>query len=389
MTFASNDDSCVSVGAYYLFIRDPQKAIEEFSAPVGKYPADSAGHANLALACFYQRDMVKALEVGRRSLDIYPKNLLERNNVALYAVYAGDFDTARAEAEAVTAFNPGYAKAYIALGLAELGLGRPDAARATYERLASQPQSASAVSLSSMATADLLMYQGHWREAVSVLEQGIAGDSANDNTAGQSGKLIALAEAQLELGRKAPARAAVEEAIGLTRRTSVVVPAARLYVALNENAKADALAKELGSRLQADPRAYAKLIEGEVLLAQGNAPAAIRSFRDAATIADTWLGRHLLGRAYIEAKAFAEAHSELELCLKRRGEATAVFLDDIPSYRYFPATYYYAGVAQKGLQSGGAVESFERYLEIRGKSAEDRFAADARRQISSGAPAAP
>ena|SRR5438874_4864699 len=35
-------------------------------------------------------------------------------------------------------------------------------------------------------------------------------------------------------------------------------------------------------------------------------------------------------------RAFAEAESELEACLKRRGEATALFLDESPSYHLFP-----------------------------------------------------
>jgi serine/threonine protein kinase/tetratricopeptide (TPR) repeat protein len=376
-------------GAHYLFTRDPLKAVEEFSALVDKYPADTAGFANLALAHFYERDMVKAMEIGRRSLAIYPKNLLDRNNVALYALYAGAFETAETEADAVLALNPEYTKAYIALGLAQLGLGRPEDARASYDRLASQGRSAAAVSLSVMAKADLLMYQGEWQAALALLEQGIAGDRANDNAASRSVKLIAFAEAQLELGRETAARAAIEEAIGLTRRTSVLVPAARIYLALNEKVKADGLAKELEGKLQSDPRAYGKIIAGEILLVDGKTTAAIEALRAATTIADTWLGRFLLGRAYIEAGAFAEAHSELERCGKRRGEATAVFLDDIPSFRYFPATFYYAGIAQRGLKSLGAVESFERYLEIRGKSTDDRLVTDARRQVSSGFRAAP
>src|SRR5437899_6623441 len=43
--------------------------------------------------------------------------------------------------------------------------------------------------------------------------------------------------------------------------------------------------------------------------------------------------------------------SELEACLKRRGEATAAFLDEQPTYRLFPPLYYYIGRAQEGLKS--------------------------------------
>jgi len=35
------------------------------------YPSDTAGHANLALAYFYQRDMTKALEEQKRAIEIH------------------------------------------------------------------------------------------------------------------------------------------------------------------------------------------------------------------------------------------------------------------------------------------------------------------------------
>jgi hypothetical protein len=96
---------------------------------------------------------------------------------------------------------------------------------------------------------------------------------------------------------------------------------------------------------------------------------------------DTWLGRYLLGRAYLEAGAFTEADSELEICLKRRGEATAVFLDDVPSYHVFPPVYYWLGRAQEGLGSPKAADSFRRFVEIRANAQDDPLVLDARRRL--------
>ena len=56
---------------YYLATRNQAKAIEELSALVNQFPADTAGHANLALAYFYSRDMNKALEEQKRALGHY------------------------------------------------------------------------------------------------------------------------------------------------------------------------------------------------------------------------------------------------------------------------------------------------------------------------------
>src|SRR5262249_15110269 len=45
-------------GGYYLIVhRDPDKAIEEYSQLVQRYPSDTAGISNLALAYFYKRNM--------------------------------------------------------------------------------------------------------------------------------------------------------------------------------------------------------------------------------------------------------------------------------------------------------------------------------------------
>jgi len=44
-----------------------------------------------------------------------------------------------------------------------------------------------------------------------------------------------------------------------------------------------------------------------------------------------------MGRAYLDAGAFTEASAEFDVCLKRRGEATSIFLDDVPSYHLLPA----------------------------------------------------
>ncbi len=90
-----------------------------------------------------------------------------------------------------------------------------------------------------------------------------------------------------------------------------------------------------------------------------------------------------LGQAYLAAKAFTEADSEFDLCLKRRGEATAVFLDDVPSYHYLPPVYYFLGRARQGLKSPGAADSFRTFLSIKQKGGgEDPMIADARRRVA-------
>ena len=96
---------------------------------------------------------------------------------------------------------------------------------------------------------------------------------------------------------------------------------------------------------------------------------------------DTWIGRFDLGRAYLQAGAFAEADSEFDRCIKRRGEAMELFMDDGPTYSYLPFVYYYQGRDREGLKSAGFADSYRAYLSIRGKSSEDPLPADIHRRL--------
>ena len=62
---------------------------------------------------------------------------------------------------------------------------------------------------------------------------------------------------------------------------------------------------------------------------------------------DTWIGHFELGRAYLAASAFPQADSEFDRCLRRRGEALSLFVDEEPTYGYLPTVYYYQGSSAK------------------------------------------
>ena len=366
-------------GAYYIVMRQPDKAIEQLEQLVKLYPADTAGMANLALAQFYRRDMPRALAEGRLAIAIYPKNVIQRNNVALYAMYAGEFDTALKESAAVLAMNPAFVKAFVAEALSEAALGRREDAAATYRKL--EATGARGASYAAMGLADLALAEGRPAGAVPVLQAGSAADLENKSAEAAGAKLAALADAQLALGKGSDALASAERALAASRNLSVAFPVARVYLAAGSEPKALALADELAARLEPDAQAYARLIRGEAKLRRGKAREAVADFEEARKIADTWLGRYDLGRAYVELGAFTEADTELEVCVKRRGEATALFLDDVPSWRYFPAALHALGRAQEGIKSPAAADSFKAFLAIRGNAGGDPLVADARRRL--------
>jgi tetratricopeptide (TPR) repeat protein len=360
-------------GGYYLLTRNYSKASEEYEALVREFPSDPAGPSNLAFAAFFGRDMSKALEIGRAAAEAHPENILTRANLALYAMYASDFETAVREATTVLESNPSYETAYIPAAMALIDRGDFAGAAEVYDRL--RLVSPYGASLAATGMADLALYRGGLHEAVEALESGIAGDRANELGSEAARKLTMLARARLDLEDVAGAVSAVDEALVLSNRWNIIFGAAMILAEVGQYDRALELSRNLAGQLEPEPRVCAKLIEGRITLFQGDPQRAVGVFHDAQELIDCWMGRYLLGRAYLEAEAFTEAYSEFEACIKRRGEATSLHLDDVPSYHLFPEVYYYLGLAQEGLGSPAAKESFRTYLEIRNDADSDPLAA--------------
>lgn len=319
-------------GGYYLFKRNSDKALEEFEALAAQYPADSAGLANLAVAQFQRRELAKALDTGLRASEIYPTNVIRRNNAALFAMYAGNFDQAITLANDVLQINPDRVKAYVAMGLSHLALGHAADAAATWDRLDART-SADAKSDAASGRIDQALFEGRDTDALVMLDAAIAQDRAAKNLVSVGRRLAIKAEVLFAQGNKAGALRAAREAVAAGREDGILYTAGKVLIAAGDAAAADAIAVEMDNRLENEPRIYAALLKGEAALAAGRSREALTQFEAAQKLADTWLGRLSLGRAYLALGAYPEAASEFDRCLARKGEATAVFLDDLPSYR--------------------------------------------------------
>ncbi|HXL21267.1 MAG TPA: protein kinase [Candidatus Dormibacteraeota bacterium] len=365
---------------YYLLERDQPKAIEELTALVNQYPADTAGHANLALAYFYGRNMSKAREEQKRALAITPNSILQRINFAMYALYDGDFDTAAKEAQAILSENPKFDQALRTLALAELGQGHNEKTRQAYLKL--QAVSTYGASVAAAGLGDLALYEGKLAEAASILDKAVATDIAGKDTESAADHEATLALAQVALGKNQEAVSLAGKAAASSKEPGVAYRVAQVYLAAGQEAKALQAVAPLAQRLETEPQICAKLIAGEAQLKRGNPRDALGAFQEAQKLADTWLGHFDMGLAYLAASAYTEASSEFDVCLKRRGEATSVFLDDVPSYHLLPTVHYYLGRAREGLNSPGAAESYRMFLSIKEKGAGDPLVADAQRRMS-------
>src|SRR5262249_49839949 len=215
-------------GGYYLMTRQPDKAIQEYDALVQQYPADAVGATNLALAYFYKRDMAKAMQAGRHAMDLAPKALLQRNNFALYAIYAGDYPAGAKAAQEVLQQNPSYADALGALAMAQVGAGDLNSAAATYQKL--ETISARGASMAATGLGDLALYQGHAADAIALLTKGIAADTSAKDPASAGVKSMALAQAWAAKGDKSKAVAAADQAIKLNPDPSLIMAAGEIYI---------------------------------------------------------------------------------------------------------------------------------------------------------------
>ncbi len=204
-------------GAYFTLVtRNYDKALDTYSALVKDYPADGAGHNNLAVGYFRRLEFAKATEEGRKVLAIYPGSPLYRTNHALYAMYAGDFSRAAAEAQKLVGEGQAAYDTYLPLAISSIAGGQIDAARAAYDRMAGVD--ASGASLAGIGLADLALVEGRAAEAVRLLRAGIARDQQDQNAAGVAAKHVAVADA-MGTRQRTMRRIACKQAPTSTRRT--------------------------------------------------------------------------------------------------------------------------------------------------------------------------
>jgi tetratricopeptide (TPR) repeat protein len=366
-------------GMLYIGTGDYQQCVKEYGDLVARYAADVYARNRLALCSTHLRDMRKAVEEMREVVKIVPKRAIFWVNLGLYESYGGDFQSG--EREARTAQDLGSPLGLLPLAFAQLGQNQLSQASETYQALGKADSLGRlGASLAESGLGDLALYEGRFSDAARVLGEGAAADLASKNADRAAAKFASLAYAHILRGQKGAAVAAAEKALLNSQAVKIRFLAARVLVEADQLGKARPLIAGLASEIQTEPQAHAKILEGDVFLKNGDPSQAIKVLAEANGLLDTWIGHFDLGRAYLDAGMFAQADSEFDRCIKRRGEALALFIDEEPTYGYLPPVYYYQGRAREGLKTDGFSESYREYLNIRGQSKEDPLLKDARRR---------
>jgi eukaryotic-like serine/threonine-protein kinase len=363
-------------GLYYMITGDPKQCVKEFGDLIKRYTADASARNNLALCSTYLRDMPRAVEEMRKVIAILPKRALYRENLALYAAYSGDSEVAAAEASST---DPGLF-ALLAVAFSHLLKGELPAASDTYDGLARFNELGASYKASGLG--DLALYEGRFSEAADIFTRGATADLAVNETDRAANKYASLAYTEMLRGKGTDAVHAAERALQLSTTIKIRFLTGRVFTEVGASDQARVQRDSLAAGLQTEPVTYAKLLEGLAALKAGDPRQAVGILTKANESLDTWIGHFDLGRAYLEAGAFTQADSEFDRCIKRRGEALSLFLDEEPTFGFFPPVYYYQGRVREGLKSAGFMEAYRLYLGIRGKSTEDPVVADVRRRTS-------
>jgi tetratricopeptide (TPR) repeat protein len=301
---------------------------------VRRYPSDTSAHNNLALCAKQLRDMPTAIDEMQKAVAILPKRARYRGNLALNAVYGGDFAMGEREAQESRTVHPSYPTAFSALAFAQLGQARAGEAADTYERVRriSPP-------IADSGLGDLALYQGRLTEAVALFERGAAADVAAKSPDAAAEKLVALAYTQLTRGDNARAIAAAERALATGSAVKIRFLAGRILAEAGSADRAREMAAGLASQLEAEPRPTRKSSKA-ISRSEGRPGEAVDRITESIKLVDTWIGRFDLGKLLRRGRLHA-SRFEFDRCIERRGEAMALALDAEPTYGYLPPVYYY------------------------------------------------
>jgi tetratricopeptide (TPR) repeat protein len=216
---------------------------------------------------------------------------------------------------------------------------------------------------------------------VRILTEGATADVTAKMADNAARKYAALANLEQLQGHQAAALSDLDKALANSQSKQIKFLAAMTYIDAGDPAKAQKLAASLSSQRSSEPQAYGEIVTGLIALKKKDANEAIKQITAANLLLDTWIGRFELGRVYVDAGAFTEADSEFDQCVKRRGEAIELFMDNVPTYAYFPPVYYYQGRVREGMKSDGFAEFYKNYLSVRGQSTDDPLVPEIRKRI--------
>jgi tetratricopeptide (TPR) repeat protein len=318
-------------------LQDYVRADQIYRTLVSEYPADTAARNNLAVSDFMLLRFADAFEQGRLAVAMSPNYVSARVNLALYAMYDGQFDSAAEHAEYALRLNDKASKAYIALGVAAAVRGRNDEAQGWYDKM--RTTTAQGAWLSELALADLDASRNRVRDAEQRLVRLVTSDAAAQNTTAIAHGYAFLAEIAAAEGRTADVVRLVDRGRPASSDPHFGYRYASALLDVNKIDAAIRVRGDLKRSRSVQAENYGVMLDAELAARNGGQPLRVL---EAAQKAGAWWAFYraavVLSRAHR-----AEGERALRWCREHRAQGTAAFLNDVPTLRYYVAVDQPAG----------------------------------------------
>ena len=161
------------LGSVYSFQNFYEQAVDEYRVLIEFYPDDVEGQRGLAGAAIWTRRPEEAIRPQRRARELAPRSVIDHHRLMDYLVRINRFEEALeafAEARALGLESPSF---HWAAGLAQLGLGRVEAARREFQTLHKAEGGGFFENLGQLYLSRILLYEGRLQEATDALRTGL------------------------------------------------------------------------------------------------------------------------------------------------------------------------------------------------------------------------
>jgi tetratricopeptide (TPR) repeat protein len=326
---------------YLLHSENNEKALAHIQAVSKISPLEVSAINNEALFRCNLLDFEGAVTTLSRALDLAPDEPFYRVNLALYCMYAGQFERAISLSQSLVADGQDSLDTTIALACSLYALGEVERAHSAAARLpdsADYPHTGRAVLL-----ADLQMAAGEMDTARATLDE-VTGRKQDGNADHPiSTALLMQAELALTEGRHDQAHRQISQIIESDDDVRTIAHAAILAADLQEQSLLESAAAGLGRKLDAQSKAYLMMIEGLLARVRRNYGEAERLIREAIGTNDLWMLHLVLAELYDSLDMTLEARLERDVCARRSGEGVTAWINRIPTCRYLAKVRTAAG----------------------------------------------
>jgi len=318
---------------YHLYRSENyQKALDHSLALSKISPLDVSAINNEALARCNLLDFEGAVTTLSKAVALAPDEPFYQVNLALYCLYAGEFDRAISLAEGVLTGGNDIYDAHLALWCSLFAQGQRERCREILDDLTGSTDWYRVNAL--LGLADLMMAEGELDDAWSVLEKLLTMEA--DHQEDQVSETAKLMQAEIALTgeRDDESLTLVSDVLSSTQDARTLAGAAILAAKLENTPLLEGAFAKLKRKLDPQSKACARMVEGLIARVAQDFSAAEQAMAEAIEMADLWMLHFVLADLYATLDLSLEAKLEQDICRRRPGEGMTAWINRMPTCRY-------------------------------------------------------